>query len=132
MTMLTLLLTLQLFTFVKIGPREVDLRTKTQNIINKIIWIIGTSRNAILVILCGAMSYIMHSHDPIIPFQVIGYIPAGLPTPQMPPFHLSANETTTGTEESFGDIVKSLGSSLIVLPMISLMEDIAICKAFCK
>jgi len=48
----------------------------------------------------------------------------------MPPFSLSANETLSGKEESFLDLVHSMGSGLIVVPMIGLMENIAICKAF--
>ena len=67
-----------------------------------------------------------------IPFKTIGYIPPGMPSFQLPPFSMSANETATGVEESFMDMVASMGSGLIVVPLISLMENIAICKAFGK
>lgn len=61
-------------------------------------------------------------------FQVIGFIPAGFPTVQPPPFgYIKNNETIY-----VGDMLSTLGSNLIVLPLIALLENIAICKAFCK
>lgn len=65
-----------------------------------------------------------------IPFKVIGYIPAGLPNFELPKFSLTANETDSGNDEGFFEIVSEMGSGLIVVPLISLMENIAICKAF--
>lgn len=67
-----------------------------------------------------------------IPFKVIGYIPSGLPNFELPKFSLTANETGTDHDEGFFQIVSEMGSGLIVVPLISLMENIAICKAFGK
>lgn len=106
------------------------MRSRTQNIVNKIIWIIGTSRNAILVILCCIMSILLHSEVDATPFKVIGYIPQGLPTFALPPTYLNGNDTITGQDETFFQMARSMGSGLIVVPLISLMENIAICKAF--
>ncbi|XP_037949207.1 sodium-independent sulfate anion transporter isoform X2 [Teleopsis dalmanni] len=130
LTCIVILLMMRLLSSFKIGSIEPELRSKSQNIMNKIFWIVGTSRNAILVIVCGAMGYIIHNIHEGTPFRVIGYIPPGLPTFELPPTSLSANETLSGYEESFIDIVRSMGSGLIVVPLISLMENIAICKAF--
>lgn len=66
------------------------------------------------------------------PFKVIGYIPQGLPSFALPPIHINGNDTFTGKEETFVEMVKGMGSGLIVIPLISLMENIAICKAFGK
>lgn len=95
-------------------------------------WLIGTARNAILVILCGFVGYVFYSSLNESPFNLIGDVPPGLPAIQPPVFSLSANESSTGNPESFVDIVSSMGSGLIVVPLISLMENIAICKAFGK
>lgn len=92
-------------------------------------WIVGTSRNAILVIICGYLGYVFEQNATA-PFRIIGDIPPGLPAVQAPPFSLSAEESATGEPESFTDMISSLGSGLIVVPLIALMEDIAICKAF--
>lgn len=52
-----------------------------------------------------------------------------MPTVQIPPFGYITNNDTTVT---FVDMVSNLGSGILVIPLISLMEDIAICKAFGK
>jgi sodium-independent sulfate anion transporter 11 len=66
---------------------------------------------------------------------MIGEIPAGLPAFQIPPFSIPAvvNETTGEIIEEgldFMDLISELGSGLIVIPLIALLENIAICKAF--
>lgn len=110
------------------------MKSTSHKVINKTLWLIGTSRNAILVVICGVMGYYFQStsHTNTTPFKIIGAIPEGLPTFQIPKFTLNANESTTGTPESFIQIVQGFGSGLIILPLITLMENIAICKAFCK
>lgn len=121
-------------TTLKIGPANDELKTKTHIIVNKILWLIGTARNSILVILSGTLAFICTSygHDY---YRLIGIIPAGLPTIEIPQFELTELRNETSGEilrpaESFLDIVNSMGSGLIVIPLITLLEDIAICKAF--
>lgn len=68
-------------------------------------------------------------------FKMIGDIPQGLPPVQLPPFSIPEirNETTgeiIQAGESFSEMISSLGSGLIVVPLIALLENIAICKAF--
>jgi len=68
-------------------------------------------------------------------FIMIGEIPAGLPSFQVPPFSIPAvvNEITGEIIEeglNFIQMVSELGSGLIVIPLITLLENIAICKAF--
>lgn len=119
---------------IKIGPKEDDEKTTFHKIINKSLWLIGTARNAIIVIAGGALSayFYENGHDM---FKMIGDIPAGLPPFMLPPFSIEEirNETTgeiITPGESFGDMISSLGSGLIVVPLIALLENIAICKAF--
>ncbi|KAH8417090.1 hypothetical protein KR222_002956 [Zaprionus bogoriensis] len=96
----------------------------------KIIWILCTARNAILVIVCCLMGYLLHSEEHGTPFRIVGKIPSGLPSIQLPPTSLSANDTTIGVPQTFMDMVHSMGSGLIVIPLISLMESLSIAKAF--
>lgn len=105
------------------------MKSKKHNIINKIFWLVGTSRNAILVIICGVIGYTFQS-SAVAPFKLIDKIPPGLPAFQLPYFSLTANETSSGEPETFIDILNDMGSGLIVVPLIALMENIAICKAF--
>lgn len=95
---------------------------------NKFLWLIGTSRNAILVIITGIVGFYFTTSGES-PFKLIGYIPPGLPSVQPPPlFGITKNDTTTTLIE----MVTNLGSGIIVIPLIALLENIAICKAFGK
>lgn len=87
------------------------------------LWFISTARNAILVVVCGLLGFVFQKSGES-PFKLIGEIPPGLPTFQMPSFSVPE------TNETFSDMVASMGSGLIVVPLIALMENIAICKAF--
>lgn len=98
-----------------------------EKIVNKSLWLIGTARNAILVIVCGFIGYsFCLNGEP--PFNVVGYVPPGLPSLQIQPFSYTNNGTTIG----FFEIVSNLSSGIAVVPLIGLLENIAICKAFGK
>ncbi|KAL1495018.1 hypothetical protein ABEB36_010508 [Hypothenemus hampei] len=122
-----ILLLLRLVAQINIG-RTGD-PTKAQQIINKSLWVFGTSRNAILVIVCGVIGYIFCQHgEP--PFILIGPVPQGLPNVQLPPFSFSKDHNGTATVVSFTQMISNLGSGIIVLPLVGILEDISICKAF--
>lgn len=124
------LLGMRLLVRVNIGPKDDSEKSLCQKIITKFIWLIGTARNAVLVVTCGAIGAIFIDSGV---FKLIGEIPAGLPDFAPPPF--SITPTGNSTEEkalSFGDMVSDLGSGIAVVPLIALLEDIAVCKAFCK
>ncbi|XP_039452720.1 sodium-independent sulfate anion transporter [Culex pipiens pallens] len=129
LTCIAVLLIMRIVAGLKVGPEEDTLKSRKHRIINKFMWLIGTSRNAILVVVCGAIGYVFQSSAQA-PFKLIGEIPPGMPSFQVPLFSLTANETSSGRAESFSEIVSGLGSGLIVIPLIALMENIAICKAF--
>ena len=59
-----------------------------------------------------------------------GPITPGLPDFKLPPFefyHSTENRTVTFTEMS-----SELGTGFIILPLVAMLENIAVCKAFCK
>lgn len=120
-TCIAVLLIMKVLGTIQLGPNEVELKSRKHLILNKILWFICTARNAILVIVCGGVGYAFENSGGA-PFRLIGSIPAGLPTFQAPPFSMP--------DESFVDMVSSMGSGLIVIPLIALMENISICKAF--
>ncbi|KAL0123340.1 hypothetical protein PUN28_005701 [Cardiocondyla obscurior] len=121
---IALLLILRLLASYKIGPKKEELRTTKHHVVNKIIWLIGTSRNALLVVICGILGWSFQDNSPV---RLIGNIPGGMPTVQLPPFGFVKDDNSTVT---FIDMLGNLGSGIVVIPLISLMEDIAICKAF--
>ncbi|KAK9887725.1 hypothetical protein WA026_000043 [Henosepilachna vigintioctopunctata] len=104
-------------------------RTRFQIWRNRIFWFIATSRNAIVVIVCGYVGYSFFQHGRV-PFTLIGHVPQGLPSVQVPPFSHSKQVGNSTINVSFTEIVSDLGSNIIVVPLIALLEDIAICKVF--
>ncbi len=105
-----------------------------RKILAKVIWVVSTARNAIVVIVCLGLAYGL---DPDLPegrngtFILTGEIVAGLPPFQPPAF--STNVTTvngTSIHLDFGDMVSELGSAIAIIPLISILESVAIAKAF--
>lgn len=133
-TCIIVLLLMRLLPRLKVGPAETDQQTILQKIVNKTLWLVGTARNAIIVIVCGAIGFAMYTEGQDPPFKMIGDVPSGLPAVQPPPFSIPEVMDEAGVviqeAQSFGDMFSSLGSMLIVIPLIALLEDIAICKAF--
>lgn len=62
------------------------------------------------------------------PFLLTGNVTSGLPPVQLPPFSTVVNNQTY----NFGDMVSELGTSVLALPLIAILESIAIAKAFSK
>lgn len=128
-TCIVVLLLMRLLPRIRLGPEEVEEQTLIQKIINKTLWLVGTARNAIIVVVCGSIGAAFYNSGQE-PFKMIGDVPKGLPSFQPPPFSVPENLETGQEAESFGDMLGNLGSMLIVVPLIALLEDIAICKAF--
>lgn len=103
--------------------------TTFQKMYNNVTWTIGTGRNAILVVICAFIGWIFcRTEDP--PFLVIGHVPQGLPSIKIPPFGFSKEYNGTVIEYTFLNMVSNLGSGIIIVPLIGLLENIAVCKAF--
>jgi len=109
-------------------------------VVNKTVWFICTARNAIVVIACLVMAKLL---DPDISvcednrdsctFTLTGNISKGIPHAKLPPFSIPANATGTGEpaeEKTFADMISQLGSAIIIIPIIAILESVAIAKAF--
>ncbi|KAK9509028.1 hypothetical protein O3M35_006442 [Rhynocoris fuscipes] len=96
-------------------------------ILKKCAWLFGLARNAVVVLLGTLIAYIFFIYD-VQPFVLTGPVVSGLPPFKPPPFSSqSGNETL-----SFIDLTKEMGSALIAIPLIAILESIAIAKAFAK
>ena len=94
-------------------------------------------RNAIIVIVCLVLAMLL---DPAatpcseLPercvFTLTGQIQAGLPALTPPPFSTTATSNGTTVTTDFGGMVAQLGSAIIVIPLIGILESVAIAKAF--
>ncbi|XP_068153728.1 LOW QUALITY PROTEIN: sodium-independent sulfate anion transporter [Drosophila tropicalis] len=100
---------------------------------NRSIWkYISLSRNALVVFLGILLCYLLSkgSSTGDLPFQVSGNISAGLPPFRLPPFH--TEDLSTGQWISFGEMISQLGSGLISIPLLSILESVAVAKVFSK
>lgn len=131
---IVVLLMMRMLVNVQFGPKDDEFKSTGHKVINKILWLIGTARNAILVIVCGGIGAAFYNSGQEDTFKLIGYIPPGMPDFQLPPFSIpevvDENGTVVQQEETFGEMVSNMGTGLVVIPLIALLENIAICKAF--
>ncbi|KMQ84141.1 sodium-independent sulfate anion transporter [Lasius niger] len=95
--------------------------------LKRFLWVIGTARNALVVILCAVTSYIFEMYDGA-PFILTGHIDAGLPSVEPPPFSRTIGQNQT---ESFIDMSKNFKFGILIIPLISIIGNVAIAKAFC-
>uniref|UniRef100_A0A1A9X420 Sodium-independent sulfate anion transporter n=1 Tax=Glossina brevipalpis TaxID=37001 RepID=A0A1A9X420_9MUSC len=129
---IVVLLAMRAMASMSFGPKEG--KTCWQKFFSTLFWLIGTSRNAVLVIVSAVVGYYLLKTDIDI-FRMVGYVPSGLPQLQLPPFSMTTIENSTSGEltevhESFTHMVSNLGSGLIVVPLISLLENMAVVQAF--
>jgi len=112
-------------------------------VLDKIVWFICTARNAMVVIICLVLAWYL---DPELHscktepeecvFTLTGSIESGLPAFQPPPFSIPAsNSSINGTSSdqesvSFTEMAGKLGSAIIIIPIIAILESVAIAKAF--
>ncbi|XP_013100875.1 sodium-independent sulfate anion transporter [Stomoxys calcitrans] len=121
----------------KVGPKETTELKWYHKASNKVFWFMGIMRNATVVVVCAGVSMYLESQGKHY-FRLTGNVPQGLPKPALPPFSIEAQpgNATAGIPEvkgeTFFDMVGGLGYGLIIVPMIALLENVSVCKAFAK
>ena len=111
----------------KIGPQDIKERKRIHKVLTKIIWLVSTARNILVVVFSAVLAYFILLHGPQ-PFILTGYIKPGLPEFNPPPFDAHIDNTTY----NFVDMSSALGSGIIVVPLLSILENIALAKVFGK
>jgi len=97
-----------------------------QRIIMKAIWLVSTARNAIVVVICSVIAYKYDSSESGSPFILTGPVRSGLPPFGLPPFSTQINNQTL----TFTQMCSELGTSIILVPIIAVLGNVAIAKAF--
>ncbi|XP_076379252.1 sodium-independent sulfate anion transporter isoform X1 [Megalopta genalis] len=100
---------------------------KTGTPFQKFLWLSSLARNAIVVIIGIILSYSLYSSG-IKPFKITGNITEGLPPFGPPPFSIVTGNHTY----NFLETVNELGSTAVSVPLVAILESIAIAKAFAK
>ncbi|KAM6050480.1 sodium-independent sulfate anion transporter isoform 1-T1 [Chlamydotis macqueenii] len=90
-----------------------------------IVWTSATARNALVVLFAGLVAYSFQVTGSQ-PLTLTGSIPQGLPAFRLPRFSVAAPNGTV----PFGSMVEDMGVGLAVVPLMGLLETVAIAKAF--
>ncbi|XP_074777766.1 sodium-independent sulfate anion transporter isoform X2 [Athene noctua] len=90
-----------------------------------IVWTSATARNALVVLSAGLVAYSFQALGSQ-PLTLTGSIPQGLPAFRLPRFSVAAPNGTV----PFQSMVEDMGVGLAVVPLMGLLETIAIAKAF--
>ncbi|XP_059614628.1 sodium-independent sulfate anion transporter-like [Phlebotomus argentipes] len=87
---------------------------------------VSISRNAIIVILGTLLAFLMQQFTGNVPFALTGSVAAGFPPFVPPPFTTTVGNSTL----NFQEMIAELGTSIISIPVISVLEIVAVAKAF--
>ncbi|XP_041978294.1 sodium-independent sulfate anion transporter-like isoform X2 [Aricia agestis] len=85
----------------------------------------GRARNALVVLAGSTLAFLLYREGET-PFALTGTIHSGLPNFGPPPFSTVVGNTTL----NFGDMLATYGPQGLVLPLVAILESIAIAKAF--
>ncbi|XP_003506753.3 sodium-independent sulfate anion transporter isoform X1 [Cricetulus griseus] len=90
-----------------------------------LVWTVTTARNALVVSFAALIAYSFEvtGHHP---FVLTGKIAEGLPPVRAPPFSVTTDNKTI----SFSEMVQNMGTGLAVVPLVGLLESIAVAKSF--
>ncbi|XP_076667228.1 sodium-independent sulfate anion transporter [Andrena cerasifolii] len=125
-TCIIVLLLLRKIKDISVAQKAVKMPSKVQVFMEKSLWLLSTSRNILVVLVCGVMCWLLESHLGSSPVRLTGHVKQGLPEFQLPPFKTSHRNETYG----FVDMISALGSGCLVIPLLSLLETISIAKVF--
>ncbi|XP_014238195.1 sodium-independent sulfate anion transporter-like [Trichogramma pretiosum] len=94
--------------------------------LEKFLWLMSTARNILVLVSCALGCWLLERHLGSSPVVLTGHVKQGLPGLGLPPFQGKVNNETY----HFLDMVQLMGSGCIVVPLLSILETIAIAKAF--
>nr|CAD7264303.1 unnamed protein product [Timema shepardi] len=98
-----------------------------KRVVGKCLWLVSIARNALIVVIGAVIAYICQVNGGH-PFRLTGEVTEGFPPLQPPPF----STTDNGTEYSFAKMTGVLGAGVVIVPLISILESVAIAKSFAK
>ncbi|SPP76864.1 sodium-independent sulfate anion transporter isoform X1 [Drosophila guanche] len=104
---------------------------RAQQLISGTIWVIATGRNALVVLVTSVLAYSTCEQMDSCPYILTGKVKSGLPNITLPKFETTILDKN-GTEltQNFEQMVSELGPSMLILPIIAVLGNVAISKAF--
>lgn len=94
----------------------------------KVLWYISISRNALVVFFSGLMVYVWVHKSSLeaVPFALSSKVSSAMPSIKLPPFAFQHGNRTY----VFTDILQELGSGVVLVPIVAVLANVAIAKAF--
>ncbi|XP_060802780.1 sodium-independent sulfate anion transporter [Amyelois transitella] len=89
------------------------------------LWFLSTTRNITVVLVCAALAYYFDTQKQA-PFVLTGDVKPGLPQLAPPPLSATVGNHTY----TFMEMTSTLGSAIFVVPLLSILENIALAKVF--
>jgi len=111
-----------------------DKETKRAKVIKKTKWLLSISANCLVVVLTSLLAWIMVDVAGIDVLNLTGEVDQGLPAWQLP-WEFNRNTTLAtgnGTSASEGplEVASELGIGLLMLPLVSILQHLAIAKHY--
>ena len=109
-------------------PKDNKVPTTIQQFFQRFLWLFSTARNILVVVVCAVVCWLLEAHLGSSPVILTGHVKQGLPGIQLPPLEARVGNETYG----FVNMVSAMGSGCFVVPLLSLLETIALAKVFCE
>ncbi|GLG95332.1 Sodium-independent sulfate anion transporter, partial [Gryllus bimaculatus] len=105
-------------------------RTRRRRVaaLKRSLWLLATGRNALVVLLAAGLTAALMKRGDSSPFLLSGTVHPGLPPVQAPPFTTTYQNRTF----SFPELCEHLGSAIVSVPIVSILGNVAIAKAFAR
>ncbi|KAH8239124.1 hypothetical protein KR032_001126 [Drosophila birchii] len=126
---ITVLLVLRKLKDVKLNGRIRSLRA--QQLVSGSIWVIATGRNALVVLVTSVLAYSTCDQMDSCPYILTGKVKSGLPSIALPKFETTIlDKNGTESTQNLEQMLSELGPSMLILPIIAVLGNVAISKAF--
>ncbi|XP_014279762.1 sodium-independent sulfate anion transporter [Halyomorpha halys] len=94
--------------------------------IKKALWLLTLGRNFLIVVATSFIAYLYRNNGSQPPFLTSKPVKGGIPSLILPPFSTQIGNKTY----EFGEMVTELGTGCIIIPIIAVLANVAIAKAF--
>nr|XP_029709679.1 sodium-independent sulfate anion transporter-like isoform X2 [Aedes albopictus] len=101
-------------------------KTPRGKVLKKFLWYLSLSRNALIVLITSAIAFRWNSSGEQVPFKLSGHVQPGIPGFELPIYSVQSGNVTIG----YFEVVKELGSSLVLVPLVAVLANVSIAKAF--
>ncbi|CAH1396616.1 unnamed protein product [Nezara viridula] len=99
---------------------------KYRNYVKKGLWLVSLGRNFLIVAAASFVAYLYKNNGYQTPFVTTKAVEGGIPSLTLPPFSTQIGNKTY----DLGEMVTELGTGYIVIPIIAVLANVAIAKAF--